>query len=204
MILEKSQFRIFQRRCTLVNEEYEVFTDRAHLVLQYLKEFAHDISSNGAFDEDEVLPRVGALFALTNSLLASTFYKEFASYLEHDGALDRFVYKDLSLNPPIALDQPITRLTQALITDGGITDPCRYRFYLMKILSLYDTTVEMDNIRLQRSYIYQDVTRFFYSYRTTMRKILQSATFATPWTHVEIHHELKKIIIDFEVLLQDH
>lgn len=173
------------------------------MVLQYLRDLEHDLSPEGDYSEDKMLPRVGSLFGLTNGLMSSTFYQEFTSYLTHDGALDRFQYTDLALNSPIPLDQPVTRLTQSLINEGGLIDPRGFHFYLMKIRVLYETTCDMDENRLQKSHTYRDVSQFFHCYRTTMCNILHSATFATPWSRAQVHSEIKKLVKDFTLLLDD-
>ena len=187
----------------MVSEEYETFIDRAHLVLSYLTELVHDFSIHGNLSEDDMLSRVGAFFGRTNGMMSATFHQEFASFLVHDQALDRFEYVDLALNPRIPLDQPITRLTQDIINQGGLVDPKVYHFYLMKIQTLYSTTLEMDHIRLQSSHTYLDVTEFFHTYRFCMRNILGSATLATPWNKEQIHAELTKLLNRFQILLED-
>ena len=187
----------------MVDEEYTIFVDRAHMVLQYLRDLKHDLSPQGEYSEDEMLPRVGSLFGLTNGLMSATFYQEFTSYLTHDGALDRFYYTDLSLNSPVSLDQPITRLTQSLVNEGGLVDPRGYHFFLMKIRALYETTCDMDESRLQKSHTYRDVSQYFHMYRTTMCNILHSATLAAPWSRAQVHFEIEKLVDNFNLLLEN-
>ena len=61
----------------------------------------------------------------------------------------------------------------------------------------------MDESRLQKSHTYRDVSQYFHVYRTTMRNILHSATLAAPWSRVQVHFEIERLVKDFNLLLTD-
>ena len=138
---------------------------------------------------------------LSNALMSTLFYKEFSQYLTRDQALNRFKYVDLSLNPPTSLNQPVTRLTQALFEQGGIVSPIRFHFYLMKIQALYSVTQDFDDVRLQQSYNYLDICEFYYLFRSTVNGILRGLTGDSPVSRERVHEQLEQLLTRFTVLL---
>ena len=138
-----------------------------------MRDVLHDLSPIGECSEENVVERVNNHFIYCNAVMNTSFYRDFTKYLTQIGVMERHQYKDLSLNDPVRLDQPTTRLTQSLFNQGGLVSPSKFQFYLMKIQTLYWTTQVQDDQRLQQAHTYLDICQYFYQYRSTIRILLR-------------------------------
>ena len=192
----------FQSECKLVNSRFERIISRAKLIASDLRELLHDISSPDELGSLSLQERLLQFQDLSFKLMSLPFHQRFAAYLTRNGALSRYSFTGLALNRPVSLSQSIPDLTQVLFKEGGLVCPKLYHFYLYKVLSLYETTREIDSDRLKQSHVYLDLTQFYYAFRALLRVIVKSAGQPSCDRH-QIYPKMTDLLSNLEALISD-
>ena len=197
------QFKVFQLQCDRVDERYSPFIERAFLISQHLRDLVNDVDVTGECPDSDLPGRLTRFQSLITALLTSTFYRQFIPDLTRDGALSRHHFTDLFLQTPVALNQPVTQLTQALFDQGGLVSPGFYQFYLVKMQLLYSTFLATDAKRLQQSHTYLDLSQFYYALQAMLRVLIRDTRLGRICARECIHSKLSDLHRDLELLIRD-
>ena len=198
-----SQYHKFNSSCEIISDEYHGFIDKVHLIHQFMLDVVHDLSPVGDCSKEDVVERINNYYVYCNAVMVTSFYRDFVKYLSQDGILNRHEYRDLSLNTPVHLNQSVSRFTQCLFEQGGLVPYTNYHFFLMKILSLYQNTLDQDQQRLQQAHTYLDICSYFYRFRSEIRVLLRSLG-RQPHAGRELAHQtMLSLYNDLKLLLTD-